>query len=111
MNQTTKTVLTVGGIVVAVLVGLPLIWGGFGGWSGAGWGMMGGGVGMGVGGLVMVLFWGLIIWAVVAAVQGTSRSAGAVDGGRDSALEILKQRYARGEIGKEEYEAKRHDLA
>ncbi len=28
----------------------------------------------------------------------------------DSAVEILRQRYARGEINKEEYEAKKRDL-
>jgi len=28
----------------------------------------------------------------------------------DSALEILRQRYARGEINKEEFEAKKKDL-
>jgi putative membrane protein len=31
--------------------------------------------------------------------------------GRDRALEILRNRYARGEISREEYEAQRRDLA
>ncbi|HEU4639219.1 MAG TPA: SHOCT domain-containing protein, partial [Candidatus Binatia bacterium] len=29
----------------------------------------------------------------------------------DSAMEILRQRYARGEINKEEFEAKKRDLS
>lgn len=31
--------------------------------------------------------------------------------GRDRALDILRERYARGEISREEYEAQRRDLA
>jgi len=59
----------------------------------------------------MIVFWGLVIWAVVALVQGISRSRSAGGASReDSALEILKRRYARGEIGKEEYEEKKRDL-
>ncbi|MBI2851246.1 MAG: SHOCT domain-containing protein [Chloroflexi bacterium] len=74
-------------------------------------GMMGGFGAMGL----MAIFWivvlGLIIWAVVAAVRGTG-SLGAGSGGQaDSALEILKKRYARGEINKAEYEEKKKDLA
>lgn len=59
----------------------------------------------------MILFWGLIIWGIVALTRGvawpgsteSSRQAG-------SALEVLKRRYARGEISKEEYEEKKKDL-
>jgi putative membrane protein len=31
--------------------------------------------------------------------------------GRDAALEMLRERYARGEISREEFEARRRDLA
>jgi putative membrane protein len=68
------------------------------------WGMWG--IGMG---LVMVVFWGLVIVGLVLglrwlAAQGRERRP-------DSALEILRQRYARGEIDREEFEAKKRDLA
>jgi putative membrane protein len=61
----------------------------------------------------MILFWGLVVWGVVALVQGLSRSSGSngVSGRQEPALEILKRRYARGEIGKEEYQEKKRDLA
>lgn len=64
---------------------------------------------MGLGLLHMLGFWLLVVLAVVLAV----RLAGDAPGDRprsDTALEILKQRYAKGEIGREEYEQKRHDL-
>ena len=71
-----------------------------------------GGVGMGIGWLFMLLFWGLIIVAGVFLVrwlwdQGRPASRG--EGG-ESALEILRRRYARGEIDREEFEAKKRDL-
>ncbi|MEE9285963.1 MAG: SHOCT domain-containing protein [Dehalococcoidia bacterium] len=59
----------------------------------------------------MVVFWGLVIWAVVTVVRGFSQPGGLMSGQKDSALEILKRRYARGEIGKEEYEEKRREFA
>ena len=67
-----------------------------------------GGMGMGIG---MLLFWGLLIALIVVLLRSTW-SAGAC-GKREegkSALDILKERYARGEIGKEEFEQKKRDL-
>ncbi len=60
----------------------------------------------------MIVFWGLVIWGVVAVVQGISRGGGPgpAVAREESALEILKRRYARGEIDKEEYEDKKRDL-
>lgn len=114
MDKKLKKTLIIGGIIVAVLVILSVVPGLLWGWQGYGYGMMGPGM---MGGystmFLMPILWivviGLIIWAVVAAFRRpgesdiTSRSA-------DSALEILKRRYARGEIDKEEYEAKKKDL-
>lgn len=117
MNQNVKTALIIGGIILAVFIVLPLVLGAVTGWQGYGYGMMGSGMMGGFGWMwLMPLFWivflGLIIWAVVALVRGLSPSGGAnsVSSLPDSALEILKKRYARGEINKEEYEAKRKDL-
>ena len=74
------------------------------------WGL--GGLGMGVGGLFTLLFWGLIIVGSVLAVRWLWERGGPATGGqaRGSALEILRDRYARGEIAREEFEAKRQDL-
>jgi putative membrane protein len=57
---------------------------------------------------MMMLFWVLVIVAVVLGIRwalGQGKESRA-----DSALEILRQRYARGEINKEEFESKRKDL-
>jgi putative membrane protein len=65
----------------------------------------------GAGGMVMLMmlvFWGLVIAGLVLGVRwlaGQGRGAP-----RDEALEILRQRYARGEIGKEEFETRKRDL-
>jgi putative membrane protein len=66
----------------------------------------------GAGGLVMMLmmlvFWGLIIAGLVLGVRwlaGQGRGEG-----RDEAREILRQRYARGEIDKQEFETRKRDL-
>jgi putative membrane protein len=64
-------------------------------------------------GIGMLFFWGLIIVAIVLLVRGFgSRSGG--DAPRlpeKTALDILRERYARGEIDKAEFEEKRRDLS
>jgi putative membrane protein len=63
----------------------------------------------GVGMMVMMLvFWALVIAAVVLAIRWL---AGQGERSRpDRALDILRERYARGEIDKNEFEAKQRDL-
>ena len=68
--------------------------------------------------LFMIIFWGLIIWAVIALVRRNGGRFGCCGGhgdehnnGGSKALDILKERYAKGEINKEEYEQKKKDLA
>ncbi len=58
--------------------------------------------------LMMFAFWGVVIAGIVLAIRWL------VSQGResrtDTALDILRQRYARGEINKDEFEAKKRDL-
>ena len=76
------------------------MWGWDGGW-GAGWGWFG---------LMHPLWWALVIAAVVAVFRwGSGRPRrGGSDAGRP--LEILRERYARGEIDKDEYDERRRHL-
>lgn len=111
MSRTTRIVLIGAGAILALLIVPPLIWGGLSGWRGGMWGIMGpdmmGGFSWGwYMPIFMVLFWVMIIWAIVALVRGTARPGGETE----SALEVLRKRYARGEIDKEEYEGKKKDL-
>ncbi len=48
----------------------------------------------------MVLFWGAIIWLVISLVNAGTKKPEETP---ESALTILKKRYARGEITKEQY--------
>jgi putative membrane protein len=83
-------------------------------WGGHGPGMMGWGQGWGwLGILLMVIVWALVILGIVALIRwlwaaGPRRPAGPAHG--ESPLDILKARYARGEIDKAEFEQKKKDL-
>ncbi len=71
-----------------------------------GWHMYdGGGMGWG-GGLFMLLFFGLVVIGTIAVVRWLVTPCR----GRESALEILKQRYARGEITREQFEEMKKDI-
>ena len=67
-----------------------------------------GAFGMGFGGLLMIVFWGLVLFGGLALLRSLVGNAGAA---RKSAIDILQERYVRGEIGREEYEKKSRDVA
>lgn len=65
------------------------------------------GWGMGWGWLLGLIILILLIWLIMRAVGPDIRPSGP---GEKSALDILKERYASGEIDKEEFEDKKRDL-
>lgn len=73
--------------------------------------MIAGGYGMGI---VMILFWVAVVAAIILLVSGAL--SGRSDSNRgnyerhDRSLEILKERYARGEIDKDQFKSMRHEL-
>lgn len=88
-------------------------WGqGYGGW-GMGPGMMGGwGTGW-FGGIFMIVFWVLVIIALVFLIKWLIQSTKGdkdIAHGSSRALDIVKERYARGEIDKEEFQRMKADL-
>jgi putative membrane protein len=69
------------------------------------------GDGMWGGWFFMVLFWALIIVGIAALVRWlVTQNRPPASHTEESALDILKKRYSRGEISKEEFEEKKKDL-
>jgi len=123
MKTATRTIW----IVIAILIGFGLLVGGFflsrGGWSlfGFGPGMMDGNFGFGMmngfgfGGIFTILSWIAIIalgvWLISSLVSRTNSQPPSSSGIlSESALDILKKRYARGEITKEQFDVMRRDI-
>lgn len=77
-----------------------MYWGNHGWW----WGW-----GMGFGWIFVLLFWVLIILGIVYLIRTMGGSAKKVNQG-ETALDILKKRYAKGEITKEEFDRIKDDL-
>lgn len=99
--------------IIGVVLLLTFLGGGmmgFGMWPG----MMGGYYNQGYGpwwGIVMLLFWALVIGGIVLLITRLVRQDGQMrSGGEDTSLEILKHRYARGEITREQYHQMRCDI-
>lgn len=70
---------------------------------GDGWGW-----GMGFGWLFMIFFGLLVIIGIVYLIQAVARGPKKED--KETPIDILKKRYAKGEITKEEYDRMKEDL-
>ena len=116
MSRKTSTLLSMAISIVLIALGVWFLynhnmnfWPAGGRWFMGHHGMMGGGMG-----IIMFLFWILIIGAlsllISALVNGVSRARQDPKEASEP-LNILKQRYARGEIDKAEYEDKRRNLS
>ncbi len=73
-----------------------------GGTMGYGW--------MGIGWVFMILFWTAIILLIVWLYKQITGAEAKPAVTEDTPLEILKRRYAKGEIDKKEFEEKKKDL-
>ena len=112
MKNTTTILVIVLGILLALVLlsGVGMM--GFGGFGMMRNGMMGGyGYGSNpLGAILSFASWALIIGSVVLMVVWLGRNAGKATSSSEAPLDILKARYARGEITKEQFDAMRRDL-
>ncbi len=70
-------------------------------WDWMGWWMV-------LGGILMVVFWGGLILLVIWGIKKLTERPGTVE--RHTPLDIVKERYARGEISQEQFEQIKKDL-
>lgn len=98
-------------IILAVIGLVPLLGGGMMGWGMMGPGMMGGwGAANPWWGITMLVVWIALIAGIVLLAVWGFRQIGPVGGVARQPLDILKERYARGEISREQFEQMRRDL-
>src|SRR5215213_8414233 len=126
MGRSHRGLLILLGVLLLLVVLGPLV-GGMMGWGGMGPSMMGEygqrtmapgmggwawGLAMGFGGLMMLACWGVLIVGVALLVRWLSAATtgSSEPTHRESPLDILKRRYAAGEVTQEEYERIHHQL-
>ncbi len=81
-----------------------MMWGSWG--TQMGWWMM-------FGSILMLVFWGAVIGLTVWAIKKLTERGGSASGTTEKRypLDIAKERYARGEISREEFEQIKKDLS
>ena len=62
------------------------------------------------GGIGMIIFWIIVIILIVVLVKFIATQSSGRTERKETPIEIIKRRYASGEIDKEEYEQKKKDL-
>ena len=87
-------------MITALLIAPVLAFAHFGDYEGGGWGGHMGQFGWGGGGFMMIFFLALIIFGIFFFVR---EFTGRRSGNSDSAIQILKERFAQGEITQTEY--------
>lgn len=118
MDSTTRALLVVLGLLLVVALGFSALMGGVMGPGMMGQGPVGPavmpargwmwGFGMGLGGLVMLAFWGVLIVGLLLLVRSMGVGGGSLS--HSTPLDTLKRRYAAGEITRDQYELMRKDL-
>ncbi len=64
----------------------------------------------GFGWILTIVFWAIVIWVIFALINSSAHRDHKQTDNNNRALEILKERYAKSEISKEEYEEKKKIL-